>query len=82
MKLLVVLLFFSASVCCAETGEANPGKRRTKEERRAARVERQLFRKIGNSYERTPDQRRKERTVMIIAIIGAGIIYNVLNKPE
>lgn len=82
MRVLVILLLFVGSVLYSDPAAADPGNRRTKDERKAARVERQLSRKIGNSYDRTTEQRRKERHIMIFAIIGAGIIYNVLNKPE
>ena len=82
MKYLVILLLFLASMLCSDVAVADPGQRRTKEDRRAARVERQLSRKAANFSERSPEQRRKERHVMIVTIIGAALIYNVLNGQE
>ena len=82
MRSLIILLLFVGSIVCSNPANADPGGRRTKEERKAARVERQLSRKIGNSYDRTADQKRKERHIMIFAIIGAGIVYNIFNRPE
>jgi len=82
MRFLFVPLIFLASLLHSDPANADPGKRRTKEERKTARAERQLSRMTSNSYDRTPEQRRKERQVMIVAIIGAGIILNVISRQE
>lgn len=66
--LVVVLMLISTSLV------ADPGKGRTREERKKARIERQVHRRQHPLDERTRIQKQRDRNVLIVMAISAGLI--------
>jgi len=74
MKVLVIVfLLISTSV------SADPGERRSRDERKKARIERQVQRKQNPFDQRSHDQKRRDRNVLIVIAIGAGLLVKSMS---
>ena len=70
--LVVIFLLMSTSLV------ADPGKGRKREERKKARIERQLHRKQHPFDQRTPEQKRRDRNVLFVMAISTGLIVKAM----
>ena len=73
---LIILIFVSTFA------QADPGKRRTKEERVKARVEKQYARKAVVFDQRTPEQKKKDRALILYMALGVSLIIGAMNRGE
>ena len=70
---VVILLFISTSVV------ADPGNGRTREERKKARIERQAHRMENPRDQRSREQKRRDRNVLIFMAISAGLVVKAMS---
>jgi hypothetical protein len=76
-KTLLIILIFVTTFA-----QADPGKRRTKLERKTARVERQYARKAAVFDKRTPEQKKKDRAFILYMALGVSLIVGAMNRGE
>lgn len=77
MRVLIVLcVMFSSSLL------ASPGDRPTKEERKKARIERRVQRRLHAWDERTQLEKRRDRKILFVMTIGAALIVKGLSGQE
>ncbi len=74
--LIIAFMLISGSVVAA------PGNGMTKEERKKARIERQVQRRQQPWDERTRGQKRRDGSMLLIMAIGAGLIVKGLSGEE
>lgn len=77
MRVLVILLILISSVA-----QADPGKRRTKEERQKARIEREHARNSARFDERSPDQKLKDRKILVLMAFASVAVVKGLVMGE
>jgi hypothetical protein len=73
---LIVLIFLTTFA------QADPGKRRTKLERKTARVERQYARKAELFDKRTPEEKKKDRAFILYMALGVSLIVSAMKRGE
>jgi hypothetical protein len=71
--LIVIFLLMSTSLV------ADPGKGRTREERKKARIERQLHRRQHSFDERTQDQKRRDRNVLFVMAVSTALVVKAMS---
>jgi hypothetical protein len=76
-KTCLILLIFVTTFA-----QADPGKRRTKLEREKARVERQYARKATMVDQRTPEQKKRDRSMLLYMALGVSLIVGALHRGE
>ena len=74
--LIIAFMLISGSVF------AEPGNGMTREDRKQARIERQMERRVHPRDERTREQKRRDRSVLLVMAIGAGLIVKGLSGEE
>jgi hypothetical protein len=73
---LILLIFVTTFA------QAGPGKRRTKVEREKARVERQYARRAAVFDHRSPEQKKKDRAVILYMALGVSLIVGAMHRGE
>jgi hypothetical protein len=71
--LVVVFLLITSSVV------ADPGSGRTREERKKARIEKQMQRMQNPKDQRSREQKRRDRNVLIFMAISAGLVVKAMS---
>jgi hypothetical protein len=72
--LVVIFLMMSTSVF------ADPGKGRTRDERKKERIERQLQRLQNPKDQRSREQKRKDRNVLMFMAVSAALVIKAMSE--